>query len=99
MLAAAEFTMPGRKGGRPKKDQEGGTKMVRVFADVADMASWVGRVEDVPVAQLLDPMIRASLVAKYEAYRPEIERIKKAEEAVERAEQHAREKSRKASGG
>ncbi len=98
-MFAVERVMPGRKGGRPKKHEEGGTKMIRVFADVADMASWVGRVEDTPVAQLLDPMVRASLVAKYEAYRPEIERIKRAEEAVEKAEQHAREKSRKASGG
>ena len=56
----------------------GGTKMVRVNADVAE---WLGAIYDVtgePSAQVLDPMIRADLFARFKQIEPAWLEIKKA---------------------
>jgi hypothetical protein len=52
-------------GGRPKRGEERTTSLVRVNRDVAEMIKWVCDVRGVPVAQFLDPMIRALVVNEY----------------------------------
>lgn len=68
-------------------DAEKGTHQIRVHADLGEMISWIIRVEGGKTAQLLDPMLRAQIVARYEKYRDEIELLRKADLAVREAEE------------
>ena len=79
------------KGGRPKRaDETGGTTMIRVNADLAEMIAWVARLENTTAAQLVDPLVRAPVTAKYAKHTAAIEKIKKAEENVRKIEDAAR---------
>lgn len=83
MLLVTGAAMPAGRGGRPKKTDGGqGTKHVRVFADVAEMIAWITRIKGNNSAQLLDPIIRSSIVSQYKILEREIEAIKRAEAAA-----------------
>ena len=80
-----------KKSARPKRaDETGGTTMIRVNADLAEMIAWVARLENTTAAQLVDPLVRAPVSAKYARHTVAIEKIKKAEENVRKAEDAAR---------
>ena len=71
---------PGGKGGRPRKsDGDQATRHVRLFEDIAEWVKWVVRVEGGSSAQLLDPLIRAPILARYKKHEKAIEAIKAAE--------------------
>ncbi len=79
------------KGGRPRRaDEAGGTTMIRVNADLAEMIAWVARLENTTAAQLVDPLVRTPVAAKYTKHSAAIEKIKKAEENVRKIEDAAR---------
>jgi hypothetical protein len=66
------------------------TKQVRVFEDVGEMISMIVRVEGGTTANLLDPLIRPQITARYNRHREAIEKIRAAEKELERAEQDAK---------
>src|SRR5687767_8270779 len=68
----------GKKRGRPKLD-DGETRMVRAYADIADMIGWLVRLEGGTVAGLLDPLIRAPILARYARIQHLVKQIKDAE--------------------
>jgi hypothetical protein len=70
----------GGKGGRPKKsDGDQATRHVRLFEDLAEWVSWIVRVEGGSSAQILDPLLRAPLYARFKKHEKVIEAIKAAE--------------------
>jgi hypothetical protein len=80
------------RGGRPKKaDGEMGTKHIRAMNDVAEMIGWIHRFEGIAVAQIVDPMLRGPVTARYKRYEEQVEAIKLAEAAAQK-------KGRKATG-
>jgi hypothetical protein len=79
---------------RPRKDaSEKGTTHVRLMTDLAEMISWIVRLENLErrggSAVLLDPMLRSQVRARYKRYEPEIEKIKAKEEELRKAEEAA----------
>lgn len=67
--------------GRPRKaDGERPSRHVRVFEDMAEMVKWIGRVEGIGAAQLLDPLIRAPITARYKRIEKDVKKIIKAEQ-------------------
>ncbi len=93
MLIALERRVAGFKGGRPKRTQESGpaTKQVRLNDDLAEMIAWICRINDVSSAQLVDPMLRPQITARYAALKHHVEAIKDAEEKARQAELAAKE--------
>lgn len=90
MTAGVRFSM-GKSPGRPTKAEgDQGTRLIRAFDDLADMISWIVRVEGGTTAQLIDPMIRPQVVARYTKHLAVVERIKAAEEELRKTEQEAR---------
>lgn len=87
MIAEMEPQM-GKKPRRNESDQ--GTKHVRLFEDIVDMVGWIVRVEGGSSAQLLDPMIRAQVTAKYRRHEDVINRMRAAEQELRRLEEEAR---------
>lgn len=84
------------KAGRPKlDDSDRGTKQVRVFEDLAEMISWIVRIEGGTTANLLDPMIRAEVESRYERHRAAIEKIRAAEDELRKVETEAIRQSQK----
>lgn len=89
MLAVLEkvLTMPDKA--REKK----GTTHVRLFTDLAEMIGWIVRVEKKTgkdgAAQLLDPMIRAQVTARYNKYLPHIQKLKQMQAQLKKAEEEA----------
>jgi hypothetical protein len=74
------------KGGRPKRDEgDRGTRHVRVNEDIADMVSWILRVENVSSARLLDPLLRAAILARYKKHEKAINMLKSAEEEARKS--------------
>ncbi len=89
MFAFLEPTVGKQKSkGRPTKEEgPGNTRLIRAFEDIADMIAWIVRVEGGTTANLIDPMLRPEVVARYEKHKDTIDRIKKAEEEVKRVEE------------
>jgi hypothetical protein len=84
------------KTGRPLSSEgERGTKQVRIMEDLAEMCSWIVRVEGGTTAQLLDPMVRAEVEARYERHKAAIEKIRAAEDELRRVEDAIRQSRRK----
>lgn len=78
------------KGGRPRKDEgDHGTRQVRVFEDIAEMVSWIVRVEGGTTAKVIDPLVRAQLTVRYLKHKDVIDKIKKAEDEARRVEEEA----------
>lgn len=74
------LSMAGGKAGRPKKGAEAGsTATLRVFSDLAEMIGWIVRLDGVSSANLLDPLIRPQISARYETIRKDVDAIKKLE--------------------
>ena len=65
--------------GRPKENEQG-TRQVRVNDDIGEMIGWIIKIEGGSTAKLLDPLIRDSVVARYEAIKGIAESIKKAKD-------------------
>lgn len=88
-MQTVTVTQMSRKRGRPKNEAHQGTRMVRINDDLADMLSWVARVEGGTVAQLVDTILRPQIIAKYQKYEPVIRAIQKAEAELEKAKKQA----------
>lgn len=78
----------------PKKDAaEKATTHVRLFKDLAEMISWIVRVEKLETkggsALLLDPLLRPQIRARYGRYLPHIEKLKAVEAELAKAEEEA----------
>lgn len=70
----------GGRGGRPKKaDGDQATKHVRLFEDIAEWVGWIVRIEGGSSSQLLDPLVRAPILARYKKIEHLVEEIKGAE--------------------
>lgn len=79
------------KGGRPREsDGDQGTRQVRVFEDLADKLGWLTRINGGNAAQILDPLIRPSIESAFKMIEADVERIKRAEEEVRKAEDAAK---------
>lgn len=79
-MFAGHTLMAGSRGGRPKKGTEAGaTATVRVFADLAEMIGWIVRLEGTPSSNLIDPLIRPQITARFETLRKDIDAIKRIE--------------------
>lgn len=52
--------------------------MVRVADDIADMLSWLSDIEGTNIADILDPLVRPQVTARFERIRPTVEAIKAA---------------------
>lgn len=76
------------KGIKSESSEE--TQQVRVFPDLGEMISLIVRIEGVKTANLLDPMIRPQVTARYNRLRPAVEKILAAEKELERVEQEAK---------
>lgn len=74
-----ELSMTTRKGGGRRPESEPGSKLVRVHADLAEMVSWITRLEGMSASSLLDPLLRPQITAKFESLRKDVEAIKKLE--------------------
>lgn len=83
--------------GRPKKSDadRGGTTHVRVFEDIAEKVKWVAKALDVSQPQLLDPLLRDQIEAKYEKLRPLIEKMMAAAAEARRIEEDVQAKVKK----
>ena len=66
------------------------TRLIRVYADIREMISMIVQVEGGTTADLLDPMIRYHITARYEKHRAKIERIRAAKQELERVKSEAR---------
>lgn len=91
MFAVAEMPTMARK---PKQDvNEKPTTHVRVMPDLAEMIGWIVRVEKRAnrggSAQLLDPMLRPQITARYKKYLPHIQKLQAMEAELEKAEEEA----------
>jgi|GEM_PF-6363025 len=81
---------------KPVRDEnEEATRQVRVFEDIGDMVSWIVRVEGCKTANLLDPMIRAEVTARYLKHKDVIDKIRAAEEALAKVESDAKQQAKK----
>lgn len=81
---------------KPVRDEnEDATRQVRVFEDIGDMVSWIVRVEGCKTANLLDPMIRAEVTARYLKHKDVIDKIRAAEEALAKVESDAKQQAKK----
>lgn len=82
----------GNRGGRPKAGETvEGTRQVRLFADLAEMVSDILKVRpELTSAQLLDPLVRPSVVAMHDHYAEAIEKVRAAEAVLRRAVEQAR---------
>ncbi len=81
MLLCGGTTMSSR--GRPPKENGSGdtkAKMVRLSNDLAGMISWIVKLEGGTASQLLDPLIRGPIQARYAKIKPQVEKIKRAQE-------------------
>lgn len=88
MLTLRRSRVPKPTAGRPPRDEgDRGTRQIRVFEDLGEMISWIIRVEGGTTANLLDPMIRAQILARYTKHQDVIAKLKAAEEAVRRVEE------------
>lgn len=77
--------MTERRGrGRPKKSERG-VRLVRLPTEIVEMIGWVTRVEGISAANFLLPLIQEEVVARYDKWRPEIERLKHTEAEVAEA--------------
>ena len=82
--------------GRPTSEEgPANTRLIRAFEDLADMIAWIVRVEGGKTANLIDPMLRPEVTARYEKHRETIERIRKAEDELRRVEGEEEEKRKK----
>ncbi len=74
-------------------DGEKGTTHVRLLADLAEMISWIVRLERLEQkggsALLLDPMLRPQIRARYGKYKAQIDQIKAAEAELRKVEDQA----------
>lgn len=92
MFGATLFEVPrmGGRGGRPKRDEEGKTRQVRVNDDLAYMIGWIVRFdESLTSATLLDPMIRDKITALFEPLKPQVAKIEAAEAAAKEVAEKA----------
>lgn len=72
--------------GRPKNPDDLASRQVRVAADLAEMIGWIVRIQGGTVAQLVDPLLRPQIAARYAALRPAIEAIQAAEARARQVE-------------
>jgi hypothetical protein len=77
----------GKTKGRPTASEgPANTRLIRAFEDIADMLAWIVRIEGGTTANLIDPMLRPQVTARFERHRETVDRIKKAEDEVRRVE-------------
>lgn len=64
------------KGGRPRGNADAETKQTRINDDLREMLAWIVRIEGGSSAQILDPLIRPEIEARYARVKPTVDRIK-----------------------
>lgn len=79
---------------KPPEADDGSTKQIRVFADIAEMISWIVRIEGGSAALLLDPLIRPTIRAKFEVIRKDVEELKRMQAKEKEVEARAKQKMR-----
>jgi hypothetical protein len=95
-MVAATVRAMAKRAGRPRKEEgERGTTHIRAFDDIAEWVRWIVRVEGGSSAQLIDPLVRAPLKARYDRIAHLVEGIKIAEQ---KAEEGAKKPPRKSPG-
>lgn len=73
----------GAEMGRKKKTQEvngeivTGSQSIRVSQDLARMVAWICEIEGLSALELVDPLIRPSITARFERIKKQIEEIEK----------------------
>ena len=76
--------MPSRLSSIPPRpdtaDDMGKTRHVRLSNDLVDMISWLAHIEGGSAAQIIDPLVRQAITARYEGIRPLVEGIIRAKE-------------------
>jgi hypothetical protein len=68
-----------KKAAEPPRDDEAGTKTVRVPADLKRMVKWIIRIEGGKEGQLMDWAARDRLTARFAPYAAQVEREEKIE--------------------
>lgn len=73
--------------GRPAKPEGEDKKLVKLGADLVEMIGWIVRVTKrerpgYTAADLVDPLLRPQVVARYKLIEDEVKKIKKAEAAA-----------------
>lgn len=68
---------------QPKKTP---TKMVRISTDLVDMLSAIIEVEGVTISDILDPLIRPQVTARYQKIKDRYEAILKLKSKAKRSE-------------
>lgn len=63
----------------PKQKKGKTTRHVRVKPDIAEMVSWIVRVDGIKSAALLDPILRLPITTRFNKRKKAIDAIKKAE--------------------
>jgi hypothetical protein len=92
---SVELLLRPRMSKAKQDDGEAGTRQVRVMEDLGEMISWIIRVEGGKTANLLDPMIRAQITARYQKHKEVIEKIRAAEDNLNRIEEEAKQAAKK----
>lgn len=58
--------------------EERRTRQVRTYEDIADMLAWINEIEGENVADIIDPLIRDGVTARFDRIRPTVDAIKAA---------------------
>lgn len=87
------------KQSRPRRPSGEETRQIRVSGDLADMLGWIVRLEGGSAPQIIDPLVRPEIEARYKRIESFVEKVKAADEAVRLAEEAASKHRRRSSGG
>lgn len=74
--------------GRPRKPDGESTEPVKLASDLMEKIRWIVRIAKLKgdagftANELIEPILRPQIEAKYKLIEPDVEKIKKAEEAV-----------------
>ena len=69
--------------GRPTKEEGSAeTRMIRIHGDLAEMIGWIVELQGLKTANLLDPLLRPAILARYKQIEPEVLAIKKLRDAA-----------------
>lgn len=85
-MSTAVVPSMGKARGRPPKPEED-KKLVKLNADLVEMITWIVRIKkrDTPgytAADLVEPLLKPQIVARYKLIEDDVKRIKKAEESA-----------------
>ena len=73
----------------------GSTRQVRVKSDVAEWLGWIYDIEGVESSELLDPLVRGPVLARYKRIEADVEKVKRTRAEGERLKEEARKRLRR----